>query len=82
MKHGNRWRDLSAEAMINRTSGPLHAAAPEGAKPDRRSGPVPYDDAEDAQICLTCPLPRCVLDDGLEYCTRYEREKGKERQEK
>lgn len=76
----NRFRDLSAERLISK-SGPLHAAVPEGVKPEKRSGPVPYENYDDAQICLTCPLRRCVLDDGLEYCIRYEREKGKERQE-
>ena len=74
-----KFRDLSAERLINRTSGPLHAAVPEGTRPEKRSGPIPYEDPDDAKICLTCPLKECILDSGLEYCTRYERVKGKER---
>lgn len=79
MKHRNSFRDLSAESLINRASGPLHAVVPDGVIPEKRSGPKPYEDTNDAKICLECPLRRCVLDDGLEYCTRYERERGKER---
>jgi hypothetical protein len=74
MKNPNLYRDLSAEQLVNRAHGPLHAAIPEGIKAEKRTGPKPYDDPDEAKICLLCPLPECRLDDPDGRCRRYEKE--------
>lgn len=82
MKNPNRHRDLSAEWLINRTHGPLHAVTPDGVKPAKRSGPVPYSDPEETKICLECPYPECRLDDPEGRCRRYEKEMQKLRRQR
>lgn len=74
MKQRNLHRDLSAERLIERASGPLHAILPEGVKPEKRSGPRPYEDPDEARICLECPYPECRLDDPDGQCRRFMKE--------
>jgi hypothetical protein len=82
MKNPNRHRDLSAEWLINRSHGAIHAVIPEGEKPEKRSGPVPYGDPDEARICLQCPYRECLLDDPDRYCRRYEKEMQKIRRQR
>lgn len=82
MKNRNLFRDLSAEKLVLESSGPLHANIPEGVKPVKRSGPKPYEDADDAQICLKCPNKVCQLDLGFKFCRRYEGERRKKEYDK
>jgi len=82
VKSQNLHRDRSAERLVERSSGPLHAVIPEGVKPEKRSGPVPYGDPEEARICLQCPYPECLLDDPDRYCRRYEKEMQKLRRQR
>ena len=82
MKHPNQFRDLSADRLISQAHGPLHAVVPEGVKPEKRSGPRPYEDPDEAKICLQCPYPECLLDDPDRYCRRYEKEMQKLRRQR
>lgn len=82
MKSQNLYKDLSAEKLVSNTHGPLHAVIPEGVKPDKRSGPVPYSDPDEAKICLRCPYPECRLDDPEGRCRRYEKELQKLRRQR
>ncbi|MBO4697062.1 MAG: hypothetical protein J5643_07290 [Lachnospiraceae bacterium] len=82
MKRGNQFRDLSAESLVNNLSGPLHAIVPDGVRKKRRSGPKPYENPEEAKICIECPYETCQLDIDDRWCERYEQEikKLKEKQ--
>lgn len=82
MKNPKPYRDLSAEWLINRSHGAIHAVIPEGVKPEKRSGPVPYSDPEEVKICLECPYPECRLDDPEGRCRRYEKELQKLRRQR
>ena len=67
----NLYRDTWAERLIENTAGPLHAVPPEGVRPDLRTGPKPYEDPDEARICLDCPLEQCALDEAGGRCRRY-----------
>lgn len=78
----NLYRDTWAERLIENTAGPLHAVPPEGVRPDLRTGPKPYEDPDEAKICLQCPFPECCLDDPDGRCRRYEKEMRKIRRQR
>lgn len=82
MKNPNRHRDLSAEWLINRSHGAIHAVIPEGVTPEKKSGPVPYGDPDEARVCLECPLPECLLDSPSGICRRFEKEMQKIRRQR
>lgn len=59
----NQFRQSWIEGWIgSRPDGVLHATVPETPAERPKSGPEPYTDADEREICLTCPLETCVLD--------------------
>ena len=82
MKSQNHYRDLSAEQLISSAHGPLHAIIPEGVKPEKKTGPVPYGDPDEARVCLECPLRECLLDSPSGICRRFEKEMRKVRRQR
>lgn len=82
MKNPNLYRDLSAERLINRSHGAIHAIIPEGVKPEKKTGPAPYGDPDEARVCLGCPLRECLLDSPSGICRRFEKEMQKIRRQR
>lgn len=75
-----RHRDLSAEWLVNKTTGPIHATIPEGVKKGKTPGQI-YDDPEIIRICTECPYEECLLDINRR-CRRFKSELNKLRKER
>ena len=84
MKKENQFRQAWIDGWINsRPDGVLHATIPQTPVEGPRSGPIPYGDDGERELCLTCPLPECVLDTH-KHCRRlieYHNKRRKERQD-
>lgn len=83
MKKENQFRQPGLERWIqSRPDGVLHATVPQTPMEGPRRGTVPYGDDGERELCLTCPLPECVLDTH-KHCRRLieYHKKRKERQE-